>query len=282
MRSIGRSAQLTLVYCLADDGLKGEKNGGNWRRSNHHPKCTEAEIIAVAMMQSYFGCASLKRAYLLVKANDAKAFPHLPSYRQWLARWHRLSFQMGAILENIPLNITDTEEIYLIDSFPIPMCQPIRHGRVNLLRDVGASFGKGTKGWFFGFKLHVLSTRTGQIVGAILLPTSSDDRAGARMLASLMAEGSLCFADLGYRGTAFQTEMYEDEGVLFLTRADITSQELKILHSTIRTRVEGIFGSLWNRFATRVQSRCWHGLWNTLKLKMLDYKLCFANLISYA
>ncbi len=76
----------------------------------------------------------------------------------------------------------------------------IRHGRVNLLRDEGAYFGKGTKGWFFGFKLHVLATRNGQIVGAVLLPTSSDDRAGARMLASLLAEGSLAIADLGYRG----------------------------------------------------------------------------------
>ena len=274
--------QLTVVYCLADDGLKNEKNGGNWRQSNHNPKCTDAEIIAVAMMQSYFGCATLKRTYLLVKANDSKAFPHLPSYQQWLARWHRLSFQMGAIVESIPLNIKDTEEIYLIDSFPINLCQPIRYGRVNLLRDQGAYFGKGTKGWFFGFKLHVLSTRTGQIVGAVLLPTSYDDRAGARMLASLMTEGSLCLADLGYRGAGFQLEMYEEEGVLFLTRADIESEKLKILHSTIRERVEGIFSSLWERFATRVYSRSWHGLWNTLKLKMLDYKLCFANLISYA
>ncbi len=97
-----------------------------------------------------------------------------------------------------------------------------------------------------------------------------------------MNEGGLCLADLGYRGVGFQMEMYEDEGVLFLTRADITSQKLKMLHSTIRERVEGIFGSLWERFATRVYSRSWEGLWNTLKLKMLDYKLCFAKLISYA
>ena len=124
MRSIRE--QLILVYCLADDGLKSEKNGGNWRRSNHNPKCTDAEIIAVAMMQSYFGCASLKRAYLLVKANDPQAFPHLPGYKQWLARWHQLSFQMGAILDSIPLSLKDLEEIYLIDSFPIPLCQPIR------------------------------------------------------------------------------------------------------------------------------------------------------------
>jgi hypothetical protein len=274
--------QLILVYCVADDGLKNEKNGGNWRKSNHNPKCTDAEIIAVAMMQSYFGCATLKRTFLLVKANEPKAFPHLPSYPQWLARWHRLSFQMGTILESIPLNITDLDDIYLIDSFPIPMCQPIRHGRVNLLRDDGAYFGKGTKGWFFGFKLHVLSTRSGQIVGSILLPTSYDDRAGARVLADLLEEGSLVIADLGYRGVKFQTQMYEEEGILFITRADIESSSLKITHSTIRQRVEGIFSSLWERFATRVYSRSWNGLWNTLKLKMLDYKLCFANLISYA
>ncbi len=30
MRSI--KEQLVLVYCLADDGLKSEKNGDNWRR----------------------------------------------------------------------------------------------------------------------------------------------------------------------------------------------------------------------------------------------------------
>lgn len=275
------SEQLILVYCLADDGIKSEENGGNWRKSNNKPKCTDAEIIAIAMMQSYFGCATLKRTYLLVKANEPRAFPHLPSYQQWLNRWHQLSFQMGAILDNIPLNIRDLEEIYLIDSFPIPMCQPIRHGRVNLLRDEGAYFGKGTKGWFFGFKLHVLSTRTGQIVGAVLLPTGYDDREGARRLASLMEEGSVAIADLGYRGEKFQLEMYEEEGVLFLTRADIKEQRLKIIHSIIRERVEGVFSSLWERFATRVYSRSWNGLWNTLKLKMLDYKLCFANIISY-
>jgi len=132
--------QLAVVYCPVDDGLKSEKNGGNWRKSNHNPKCTDAEIMAVALMQSYFGTATLKRTYLLVKANDPKAFPHLPSYQQWLARWHQVSFQRGAIVESIPLNIKDTEEIYLIDSFPINLCQPIRHGRVNLLRDSGSGF----------------------------------------------------------------------------------------------------------------------------------------------
>jgi len=52
MKSI--KEQLVLVYCLADDCLKSQEDGGNWRKSNNKPKCTDAEIIALAMMQSYF------------------------------------------------------------------------------------------------------------------------------------------------------------------------------------------------------------------------------------
>ncbi len=153
MRSIGRSAQLVLVYCLADDGLKSERNGGNWRKSNHNPKCTDAEIMAVAMMQSYFGTATLKRTYLLIKANDAQAFPHLPSYKQWLARLHNLSFQMGAILENVPLNIEESDEIYLIDSFPINMCQPIRHRKRQFIERSRSLFRERNERLVFWFQI---------------------------------------------------------------------------------------------------------------------------------
>ncbi len=171
MLSIGE--QLAVVYCLVDDGLKSEKNGGNRRKSNHNPKCTDAEIIAVALRQSYFGTATLRRTYLLVKANDEQAFPHLPGYQQWLARWHQVSFQRGAITESLPLNIKDTEEIYLIDSFPINVCQPIRHGRVNLLRDQGAAFGKGTRRLVFRIQTACFSHAHGaKCRSGVALPTS--------------------------------------------------------------------------------------------------------------
>jgi hypothetical protein len=92
------------------------------------------------------------------------------------------------------------------------MCEEIRHGRVNLLRDQGAYFGKSSKGWFFGFKLHVLTTLNGKIIGACLTNGNTDDRDGARILAQYLEEGSLCVADLGYRGDGFQTELFEEEG----------------------------------------------------------------------
>jgi hypothetical protein len=106
-----------------------------------------------------------------------------------------------------------------------------------------------------------------------------DDREGARMLLNFLDEGGWCVADLGYRGEAFQSEIYENNEVLFITRADIKEEELKKVHSLVRQRVETIFSGLWRRFANRVYSRSWLGLWNTLQIKMLDYKLCHAGIL---
>ena len=272
--------QLVLLYCVVDDLLKKQARSGEWRPSNHKPRFTDAEVLVIALMQSYFRTDTLKRTYWLVRANDPTAFKDLPSYKQWLNRLHRLSQTTGAMIFDVPLKVEDfLEEFYLIDSYPVKLCEEIRHGRVNLLRDEGAYFGKSSKGWFFGFKLHVLTTLTGKIIGAVLSNANVDDRQGARTLAQYLEEGSLCLADLGYRGKDFQSELFDVEGVLFLTRADIKDEELKKLHSQIRSRVETTFGELWSRFTDRIYARSWLGLWNSLLLKMFECKLCQTNIL---
>jgi len=270
--------QLLILYCSIDDLLKQQPDAGKWRKSNNQPRFADSEVIVIALMQSYFRTDTLKQTYLLVKANDSRAFPHLPSYQQWVARLHQLNRQIGGLMFYIPVALAELDGTYLMDSLPVAMCQPIPEGRVNLLRDEGAYYGKSSKGWFFGFKLHVLATRTGQILGAMMSQGNVDDRDGARILAQLLEDEGLCMADLGYRGAVFQDEMYEEE-VLFVTRADISEKQLKQIHSTVRERIETVFSELWSRFATRVRSRSWLGLWNTLQLKMLDYKLCHAGLL---
>ena len=43
------------------------------------PNARMLKLLRLPRMQSYFASATLKRTYLLVKANDPKAFPDLPS-----------------------------------------------------------------------------------------------------------------------------------------------------------------------------------------------------------
>ena len=68
-----------------------------------------------------------------------------------------------------------------------------------MLRDQGAYFGKGSTGWFFGFKLHTLvHAVTGQIVSVILTAANFNERDAAMALADSLHAGGTLLADLGY------------------------------------------------------------------------------------
>src|ERR1051325_7570942 len=91
--------QLTTIYVMLADFFAKHPQTTTWRQSNpSRPVFTDAEVLAIALMQSYFQTPTLKRTYLLVRANDPRAFPHLPSYQQWLARLHKLAHQVSQVL----------------------------------------------------------------------------------------------------------------------------------------------------------------------------------------
>jgi transposase len=272
--------QMTAVYVFVADYLQAHPDQAHWRRSPHHdPDFTDAEVITIALLQGCLGVATLKQAYRFVAANHPRAFPHLPSYAQWLARLHALSGLVGQLLQAVGNRVPGSERLYFLDSKPIPVCKPIRHGRVRLLRDEGAYFGKTSCGWFFGFKLHGLVHRTGAILTAVLTPANWPDQEVALTLAWSVA-GGIALADLAYRGAALAQTLQEEADLLLVTPAAAgENKEQRALISSLRERVETTFSALWTRFIDRVLSRSWEGLWNTLKLKMLHHNLCLARII---
>lgn len=269
--------RLTEIYVFVDEYLKAHPQRAQWRKSNNdQPIFSDGEVMTIALMQGYFGSATLARTYALVKANAPAAFPHLCSYKQWLQRLHQLTSLIGQMLEAARRTwVWGT--IFLLDSKPLPMSLSLRHGRVRLLREEGAYFGKTSQGWFFGFKLHLLTDLTGQIIGAVLTPGNWADRDVALTLAQFV-EGGVAIGDLGYRGEELAAMLAEETGLLLLTRAEV--KERKALLAAVRARVETTFSQLWNQFIDRIYSRSWHGLWNTVKLKMLYFNLLHAGIIT--
>lgn len=270
---------LTILYVTMADFFDTHPALAQWRNSNNAlPEFTDAEVITLALMQGCFRTDTLKRTFLLVRANDPQAFPRCCTYKQWLQRLNRLAEHLGVLLDELAQHKAEDTQFYLLDAQPIPVCHPVRHCRVVRLRDEGAYFGKTSKGWFFGFKLHLLVSESGLIVNAILTPGNWDDREAATALAQAVASGSVCLGERGYRRPSLQDELLEEDGVLLLTRAEAGEAQQALLCS-VRERVETTFSQLWARFATRIFSRSWQGLWTALKLKMLDYSLCHAGII---
>ncbi len=270
--------QMTELYCFVDECWKRRPGLARWRRSPHaQPQFSDAEVVTIALLQGVFAVATLKQTYRLVARNWRSAFPALPTYQQGIARLHHLGPHIGRVLATTCEHAAQAARLYLIDSKPIPLRAPIRHGRVRLLREEGAYFGKTSKGGFFGFKLQLLRHINGRVLNIILTPGSTDDREPAPALVELVG-GGVVLGDLGSRGPECATALAEGAGMLLITRDRAPGRQF--LLSQVRPASETTFSQLWRQFVDRVLSRSWRGLWNTIQLKVLFYNLVPAGIVT--
>ena len=224
MNSIAPSVvhQMTQLYVFVDNYLKEHPAQAAWRRSNNDaPDFTDAEVITVGLLPGVFGCATLKKAYQLVAANWRSAFPRLCGYGRWVARLHQLSALVGQLLQAVVGLCGLSGRLYMVDGLPIRVCKSIRHGRVRLLHEDGAYFGKSSTGWFLGFKPHALVHHSGLILAAVLTPANFDEREAALALC-LSVDGGIVLADLGYRskGDWLAETLAEGADMLLIHPAD--------------------------------------------------------------
>jgi hypothetical protein len=168
----------TALYVFIDDFFLTRPALAPWRRSPHHtPLFADSEVLTMALLPGFLGVASLKQTYRLVAHNCRAAFPYLCSYQQWIARLQALAIPIGVLLETTAQVAIGSARLLFDRAKPWPVCHPVRHGRVRLLRQEGAYWGKTSKGWFFGFKLHGLRHIAGRIVNVALTPGNWDERA---------------------------------------------------------------------------------------------------------
>ena len=119
--------------------------------------------------------------------------------------------------------------IQFVDSTKIEVCHIIRAKRNKVFEGI-ACHGKGTMGWSFGFKLHLIINHLGEIVSLKLTKGNEDDRSPV----SEMADGLFgkLYGDKGYISKALTGELLE-KGVELIT--------------TVRKNMKKKFISLWDR-----------------------------------
>ena len=92
------------------------------------------------------------------------------------SRFNRLSRQLIWLVQIIRQAINtqiSPNNIVIIDSFPLSLCQPVRNHRAhvfNELADIGYNSSKRL--WFYGFKVHMLVTLSGYILNYVVTPAS--------------------------------------------------------------------------------------------------------------
>lgn len=201
------------------------ESGDKKRRRPCRLSPAEIMTIIIHFHQSHY--RDFKNYYLNYVSKDLKAyFPELLSYTRFLGITASVVIPMCSYLTS---KLGKPTGIQFVDSTKIEVCHIIRAKR-NKVFDGLACHGKGTMGWSFGFKLHLIINHLGEIVSLKLTKGNEDDRKPVPE----MAEGlwGKLYGDKGYISQALTGELL-DKGVELIT--------------TIRKNMKKKFISLWDR-----------------------------------
>ena len=127
------------------------------RKLTNKPTMTMSEIITILIMYSFSHSKNFKYYYLWFI--DKKSFPNLVSYNRFIELIPRaLPYFWQVIASWCKGEPTGT---YFVDSTSLPVCSNKRIYSNKVFKGLGAT-GKTTKGWFHGFKLHIVINKKGR------------------------------------------------------------------------------------------------------------------------
>jgi hypothetical protein len=201
------------------------ENGELKRRRDCKLSPAEVMTIIIHFHQSHY--RDFKNYYLLYVSRQLKAyFPELLSYTRFLGISSSVVVPLCSYLTS---KLGKPTGIQFVDSTKIEVCHIMRAKRNQVFADV-ATHGKGTMGWSFGFKLHLIINHLGEIVSLKLTKGNVDDRQPVPEMADSLF-GKL-YGDKGYISKALSGELL-NKGVELIT--------------TIRKNMKKKFISLWDR-----------------------------------
>jgi hypothetical protein len=139
-------------------------------------------------------------------------FPNLVSYERFVALIPSVFGPLSAYLRSL---YGHCHGISFIDSTAVRVCDNHRIHNHKVFAGV-ATRGKGSMGWFFGFKLHLVVNERGELLACQITPASTDDRKPVPELCKRLF-GKL-IADRGYISQALFEQLLETFDLHLITK----------------------------------------------------------------
>lgn len=137
-----------------------------------------------------------------VCGNLKKDFPNLLSYKRFVALIRQTLAPLSAYLQSLKKT---SDGIAFVDSTTITVCHPKRISSHKVFAGI-AAIGKSTKGWFYGFKLHIVCNHKGELISCRITPGNIDDRVPLPVMVKNIF-GKI-FGDKGYISQALFDKLF--------------------------------------------------------------------------
>ncbi len=166
------------IYCFIDDFLKQSGHQEDIRI-----EVTDAEIITIALTAMLQFGGNFERSRLIL--HELGLVKRLLSRSRFSRRLSRLMdlisqlfHQLGSVLKSL-----HWESRYLLDSFPVPVCDNIRINRCRIVSDERYR-GKMTskRRYFYGVRVQIMATSDGIPLEFCILPGACSDLQGLAVI----------------------------------------------------------------------------------------------------
>ena len=186
--------KIIATFCLCDDLLKAIHH-----QEDGQCQMNDAEIMTTALIASLFFRGNQESARAMLK--QYHYIPHMLSKSRFSRRLHRMK-EIFLVLFDLLAQTWKTlckDSIYVIDSFPISVCDTIRIPRAKIYTDEKfRGYKASKKRYFYGVKIHLMVTKDGQPVECFLTPGSFGDVDALKYYAYELPDGSIIYADKAY------------------------------------------------------------------------------------
>lgn len=238
--------QIVIVFCLCDDLLK----------ALHHsedPQCQlkDAEVMTAAIVAMLYFRGNFRQSCQFLC--EYGYMPHMVSRSRFNRRLHRVADLFLALFMQLGEHWKDLNErsTFILDSYPIAVCDNYRISRCKLYQgEAWRGFIASKKRFFYGVRVHILITETGQPVEFFLAPAAMSDTAALSRYNLDVPAGSFLTGDRAYNEYTAEDVLLEADVTLLPLRKKNSLRPLPAyfiyLQHTVRKMVETT-GSLIER-----------------------------------
>lgn len=265
--------QAITIYCFIDDFFKTIG-----RKTDAHCKMSDTEILTTALMSARYFYGNLASAMVYMKQHQGVAMIDKSGF---VRRLHGLRQAMLALFYSLAQTLKELNinAQYLIDSFPVAVCDNIRIPFCRLLQ--GEAFrGKSAskRRYFYGFRVQIITTADGLPVDFYIHAGSFVDVTAFQAMNPDLPQGSKLYADAGY--TDYQQEdLYHDLEKVDLrvcrkrhsTRSD--EAYMVFLKNYYRKRIEVTFSQITSFFPKKIHAVTKEGFVLKLELYIFAFTL---------
>jgi hypothetical protein len=212
---------LTEIYVETDDLLKAfqswseQKALGRPLHPTRTPELSASEIMTIIIAYHLSGYKCFEYYYReCILKHYRHCFPQAPTYQCFVPYTARVLPLLLLLLLSKCARSQRTG-YYFIDSKKLEVCH-VRREKTHRVFQEFARKGKGSTGWFYGLKLHLVINHLGEIVSFLLTPANTADNNHAVLSSLLEGLSGKCCGDKAYFTTLF--ESFFEQGLQLLVK----------------------------------------------------------------